>query len=194
MIRPAFARVLAAWVAAPAATQPRLHLPGKGASDRTILLSADVACSPDRAYAMWTDQDRVRAFFAPSARIEPRPGGAYTIAFFPSEDPEGRVHGTRGAHVLLAEPGRFLAFEWVVFAGDRNKGANAPPYAPATMRLPKPLPTWVELAFVPGGTGTRIAFRHYGFGEGPLWGRSQAWFTRAWAGVLDRMEAACARG
>jgi hypothetical protein len=80
----------------------------------------------------------------------------------------------------------------VVFAGDERKGDNAPPYAPPALRLPRVLPTWVELGFAPTASGTHVAFRHYGFGEGPLWERSRAWFTRAWGGVLDRMKQVCA--
>ena len=180
--------------ASAAGAAPRLaDLPGKRETARTVALSADVACTPRRSFAMWTTEAGVRSFFAPAARIGGRAGGPYTIMFFPDEDPEGLVHGTAGAHLLAAEPDRFVAFEWVVFAGDADKGDNAPPHAPPAQRLPDPLPTWVELILTPAATGTHVEFRHYGFGEGELWGRSHAWFARAWSGVLRRMEAACAR-
>jgi hypothetical protein len=94
--------------------------------------------------------------------------------------------------VLMRDPGRFLAFEWVVFAGDDKKGNNAPPYAPE-LRLPSPLPTWVELSFTATQGGTHVEFRHFGFGDTPLWKQSQAWFTRAWSGVLMQMKAHCAK-
>lgn len=182
----------AALIGAPAAASPRLaDLPGKHETARTVVLSADVACTPARSYHMWTTEAGVRSFFAPAARIDGQVGGRYTVMFFPDEDPDGLVHGTAGAHLLATEPGRFVAFEWVVFAGDETKGANAPPYASPSQRLPDPLPTWVEIALTPAGTGTHVEFRHYGFGEGELWGRSHAWFTRAWEGVLRQMEAAC---
>lgn len=182
-----------ALVAGAANAAPRLrNLPGKHETARTVTLSADVACPPARSYAMWATEAGVH-FFAPAAHVDGRVGGRYTIMFFPAEDPEGLVHGTAGAHLLAADPGRFVAFEWVVFAGDDSKGDHAPPYAPAAMRLPDPLPTWVEIALTPAGAGTHVEFRHYGFGEGALWGRSHAWFSRAWAGVLEQMRAACSR-
>jgi len=178
-----------------AAAAPRLQtLPGKHETARTVALGADVACTPAQSYAMWITESGVRSFFAPGAHIDGNVGGRYTIMFFPAEDPEGLVHGTAGAHLLAADPGRFLAFEWVTFAGDDTKGQNAPPFAPPAMRLPDPLPTWVEIALTPAGAGTHVEFRHYGFGEGALWGRSHAWFGRAWAGVLEQMRAACQRG
>jgi uncharacterized protein YndB with AHSA1/START domain len=166
---------------------------GKVDTGNTVVLSADVACSPAESYRLWATADGAKSFFAPNARISDAPGGEYTVMFFPPDDPEGLVHGTKGARVLARDPGRFLAFEWVVFAGDDKKGNNAPPYAPETMRSPSPLPTWVELAFTPGGggSGTHVEFRHFGFGDTPLWKQSQAWFTRAWTGVLARMKAHC---
>lgn len=182
----------AALIAGPATAAPRLDLPGKHETARTVMLSADVACAPERSYEMWTTEAGVRGFFAPAAQIDGPVGGRYTVMFFPDEDPEGLSHGTAGAHLLAAEPGRFVAFEWVVFAGDESKGVNAPPYAAPAQRLPDPLPTWVEIALTPAGSGTHVEFRHYGFGEGELWGRSHAWFARAWEGVLRQMAAVCA--
>lgn len=168
------------------------HMAGKIDTGRTIVLEADVACPADRAYAMWSTSAGAQSFFAPNAEIGGL-GAGYTVMFFPDDDPRGMTHGTAGAHVLAAEPGRFYAFEWVVFAGDALKGNNAPPYADESLRRPDPLPTWVELTFTPTSEGTHIAFRHYGFGEGALYAQSQAWFTRAWSGVLTQMRAACAR-
>jgi hypothetical protein len=186
--------MLALLLGAQAADGPRLTgLPGKHATARTVVLDADVACTPARSYDMWATQAGSR-FFAPDSRIDGGVGGRYTVMFYPKEDPEGLVHGTAGAHLLAADPGKFVAFEWVVFAGDDTKGRNAPPFLPdPSMRLPDPLPTWVEIAFTPSGQGTHVAFRHYGFGEGELWGRSHAGFTRAWGGVLEAMKAACAK-
>jgi hypothetical protein len=181
-------------IAAAANAAPLLqNLPAKRETARTVVLSADVACAPAESWRMWATEAGVRRFYAPAAHVDGSVGGRYTIMFFPAEDPEGRVHGTAGAHLLAADPGRFLAFEWVVFAGDDTKGQNAPPYAPPAMRLPDPLPTWVEIALTPAGAGTHVEFRHYGFGEGELWGRSHAWFSRAWSGVLSQMRDVCGR-
>lgn len=166
---------------------------GKAWTKQSITLRADVACTPAEAYALWTTAEGVKRFFAPAARIEARPGGEYTILFSPAKDPEGLSHGTKGARVLRAVPGRELSFEWITFAGDALLGANAPPVAPRSMRDTSPLPTWVdiELEALPGG-GTRVHFAHHGFGDGELWAQSHRWFTRAWGGVLKQLEAHCA--
>src|SRR5256885_137070 len=76
-------------------------------------------------------------------------------------------------------------------------GRNAPPPAPRSLRDVTPLPTWVELEFVPlagNQLRTRVQLTHYGFKDGELWEESYRWFARAWAGVLGQMEKQCANG
>jgi len=165
---------------------------GKEDGGRTIRLEKTVACSPARTYAMWSTDEGVRAFFAPASRIGQATGDEYTIMFAPAADPDGLSHGTKGARILAASPNRFLAFEWIAFAGDASLGRNAPPIAPPALRNESPPPTWVELNFVPTDSGgTRVLFRHYGFRDGELWAASRAWFTRAWGHVLDALADAC---
>ena len=169
------------------------RLPGKHDTGRTVALEAEVACSPERSFAMWSTTDGVKSFFAPNAEIGVA-GGPYTVMFYPDEDRRGLVHGTAGARVLAAERGSFFAFEWVVFAGRDDKGPGAPPYiTDQSQRLPDPLPTWVELTFTPNAGGTHLRFRHYGFGASEDYARSRDWFERAWGGVLESMRQVCAR-
>lgn len=170
---------------------PLVRAPGKTDTGRTISLETNIACAPDRAFALWSTSAGAESFLAPKATIDGQAGGQYTVAFSPADDPEGLAHGTAGARVLLSEPNRVFAFEWIVFAGDRRKGSHSPPYAPPSQRIPDPLPTWVELRFAPTAGGTHVRFEHYGFGDGPLWDESRAWFTKAWSGVLERMKGAC---
>lgn len=164
---------------------------GKRDDGRTIRLEQTVACSPQRTYALWSTDDGVRTFFAPGSRIGRGAGDEYTILFSPADDPQGLSHGTRGARILAMSPGRFLAFEWITFAGDASLGPNAPPPAPPQVRNESPLPTWVEIDFAPADGGTRVVFRHYGFRDGDSWPASQAWFTRAWRQVLGSLFATC---
>ena len=189
------ALVTAAFLA-PASTPGSDLMKGKRRTDRTIRLEGVVDAPPSEVYRLWTTEEGVRKFFAPSARIGARPGEPYTIAFFPEEDPEGLVYGTRGARILELVPEMKFSFEWVTFAGDEKKGDHAPPHAEASLRNASPLPTWVELTFEPAGddaSKTHVRFRHYGFGKGALWEKSFRWFERAWAGVLRELQAACAK-
>ena len=166
---------------------------GKHDDGRTIRLEKTVACTPARTFALWSTDEGVRTFFAPGSRIGRGAGDEYTILFKPVDDPQGLSHGTNGARILASVPGRFLAFEWITFAGDASLGPNGPPLAAPHIRNELPLPTWVEIDFLPSEQGTRVAFRHYGFRDGELWSASQTWFTRAWQGVLDQLAGECRR-
>jgi uncharacterized protein YndB with AHSA1/START domain len=182
-----------ACLALPAAAEPSI-MDGKVKTQRSVMLEAETQCSPDQAYLLWSTTEGVQRFFAPAARIDARPGGEYTILFLPEKDPEGLSHGTKGARVLKAIPGKSLAFEWITFAGDASLGRNAPPLAPRSLRDAVPLPTWVELEFVPLNSDrprTRVQLAHYGFKGDALWEESHRWFTRAWAGVLEQLKKYC---
>jgi uncharacterized protein YndB with AHSA1/START domain len=167
---------------------------GKQDNGRTIRLETIVACPPERTFALWSTNEGVRTFFAPAGHIGRGMGDEYTILFSPARDPEGLSHGTKGARIIASVPGRFLAFEWITFAGDSSLGPNGPPVAALLVRNESPLPTWVEIALAPtSDEGTRVQFRHYGFRDGELWSASQEWFTRAWQRVLAQLEETCRR-
>ncbi len=168
-------------------------LAGKRKTDRAITLEQEVACSPDEVIRLWTTEEGVKKFLAPAARIEARPGGAYTMIFDPQNDPEGNSRGTNGARILRVVPGRELAFEWIPFVLDDGLKSPGPPPAPASLRNAKPLPTWVELSFDPlGNGGTLVRLAHYGFQHGDPWDAAFAYFQKAWAGVLEELSRQCA--
>jgi hypothetical protein len=108
-------QVWLACLALPAGAQAPL-MDGKVKTANTIVLEAETQCSPEESYALWSTAEGVQRFFAPAARIDARPGGEYTVLFFPDKDPEGLSHGTKGARVLKAVPGKSLALEWITFA------------------------------------------------------------------------------
>lgn len=170
---------------------------GKVDTGRTITLEATVDAPPDRVFRLWTTEEGIRSFFAPTARIDPRPGGRYTIVFAPEHDPEGVSFGTEGARILRYEPGRALWFEWASFQSFAPPpGAGGPPVWPEE-RDRRPIPTWVEITFEPvaGAPGrTHLRFVERGFGAGEKWEVAHAYFWGAWAGVLGRLGAVCAQG
>lgn len=164
---------------------------GKMDTGSGIEHSVVVACDVERAFDLWLDPEALDDFLGPVARLEPRVGGAYELAFFPEDDPEGDRYGTRGARILRIERPHRLEFEWVAFVRDDGKGAAAPPAAPA-LRDELPPPTWVEVTVRPLDAGAEVRLRHLGFREGPLWMRSRDWFDPVWARVLERLREFCA--
>ncbi len=78
---------------------------GKHDDGRTITIDRLVACSPERAFKLWSTDKGVRTFFAPASRIGRDAGDEYTILFSPVNDPQGLSHGTKGARILASSPG-----------------------------------------------------------------------------------------
>jgi uncharacterized protein YndB with AHSA1/START domain len=175
---------------------------GKVDTGRTISLEATVDAPASTVFRLWTTEAGIKSFFAPRALIDPHVGGRYEIAFFPEVDPEGESAGTKGARILRFEPDRLLSFEWFTFVSRdlsavAPPGATSPPVVPAAIRNARPIPTWVELSLepVPGQPGkTHLRLTHRGFGSGTPWDESFEYFWRAWATVLGRLGARCARG
>lgn len=140
----------------------------KGALDRAVRLSVEVAAPVEEVWRAWATDTGARSFFAPDTNIEARVDGAYDIHFFPDNPPGQR--GAEGMRVLILDAPRYLAFTW-----------NAPPTIP-TVRAQR---TMVTVYLQPVGEDrTRVHLRHVGWGVGGDWDRAYDYFTRAWRDVV----------
>ena len=121
----------------------------------------------------WTTTAGIESFFAPkAARVEPVPGGAFEL-WFGVNNPEGS-RGSEGCLFHSVRPMEQLVFEW-----------NAPPELPTIRKLR----TLVYLDFKPlPGNRTELTLRNFGYGDGPEWARSKAYFEKAWPEVLGSLE------
>jgi uncharacterized protein YndB with AHSA1/START domain len=142
------------------------------AAERAIDKSIDVPASLDRVWDAWTTREGITSFFAPDARIEPRPGGAFHIYIDP-----GAAPGAKGAddmRFLAVQPKKMLSFDW-----------NAPPHLPDA----RAQRTFVIVRLEPlGDTSTRVSLHHTGWGDGGQWDQAHAYFDRAWGGVLGNLK------
>src|SRR5262245_30917950 len=156
--------------------------PGKVRTDRTISLEVTVDAPPAEVFRLWTTSEGVTKFLAPAANIEPRVGGRYQVIFDPVGDPEGAFHGTKVGKVMRVVPDREIAFEWPM-----------PPFGPELGG--PPVPTWVELEFLPSPdkTGrTRLRLAQYGFRTGGKWDEAFPMFRdRNWPVGLNRLVVYC---
>jgi uncharacterized protein YndB with AHSA1/START domain len=142
-----------------------------GAAERSIELSVLVKAPVAQVWKSWTTSEGIVEFFAPEAKVEARPDGAFSIFMDPYAAP-----GLRGADdmkVLAVEPERLLSFTW-----------NAPPHFPEARRQR----TVVILRFAPENEGTRLSLSHLGWGEGGEWPKAHAYFERAWPNVLRGLQ------
>jgi uncharacterized protein YndB with AHSA1/START domain len=138
------------------------------AIDKEVLVPAGAA----DVWAAWTTREGIVAFFAPDAKVEPRPGGAFEVYINPYAEP-----GLRGAddmRFLALQPMRMLSFTW-----------NAPPSLPEA----RAQRTVVIVRLEPQGErATRVALHHVGWGDGGEWDRAYAYFDRAWGNVLGNLK------
>ena len=146
-------------------------VPAFGA-ERAIEKETVLAATLDQAWEAWTTRDGIRAFFAPDANVDARPGGPFEIYIDP-----GAAPGLKGAddmRFLAVQPKKMISFTW-----------NAPPHLPEA----RAQRTVVVVRFVPvDEKQTRITLHHTAWGDGGEWDKAYAYFDRAWGGVLANLK------
>jgi uncharacterized protein YndB with AHSA1/START domain len=151
---------------------------GAGMQDKRIQKRVEVQAPAAEVWQAWSTQAGLETFFAPRARIELRPEGAFDIWFFP-DAPKGE-RGAEDLRILSYLPGEMLSFEW-----------DAPPSMP-TVRREKSFVV-VQLRAL-GTDRTEVTLTHLGWKEGEEWQRAFDYFTGAWDVVLGRLQRRFAEG
>ncbi len=142
------------------------------AAERAIDKAVVVPATVDQVWEAWTTRDGIVAFFAPDAKIDARPGGAFELYFDPLAAPGAK--GADGMRYLALQPKRMLSFDW-----------NAPPHLPEA----RAQRTFVIVRLEPlEERQTRVTLHHTGWGDGGQWDQAHAYFERAWAGVLGNLK------
>ena len=97
-----------------------------------------IEATPDEAFALFTEPERLRRWQAISASVDLRVGGDYRLTITPS-------HTAAGTYTEI-EPGKRVVFTWGwVDSDDLAPGAST-----------------VEVDFEPDGDGTRVRITHRG--------------------------------
>jgi uncharacterized protein YndB with AHSA1/START domain len=131
-----------------------------------------VEASTEEVWRAWTTLEGVKRFFAPKARLDITPNGAYEILFDPEEAPGRR--GSEGSRVLSFVPNMMLSFTW-----------GAPP---EFAKSRKELAQWVVLLFEPAGERkTLVRLLELGWKQGKEGEQVYRYFDRAWQMVLERL-------
>lgn len=113
----------------------------------TVTKTADLPVSPDEAFALVTEPERLRRWQAVSASIELRAGGSYRFTVTPGNTSVGTV--------LEVEPGRRIVYAW----GWEHE----------------PLDSTVTVTIEPTGTGSRVTLVHEGLDEQQAKGHDEGW-------------------
>jgi len=147
---------------------------------RTLRKEVEVKAALPEVWSAWTTVDGVKGFFAPEARIELRPGGAYEMVFSPAA-PIGQKGG-EGCRVLSLLPMEMVSFEW-----------NFPPSIPSLRGANAK--TWVVVQLAETAPGmVRVRLSQLGWQHGEDWDKGFAYFDRAWGIVLERLQRRFASG
>jgi len=175
----------ATWVRTASADPSRGTMPiddtlfaAAGDETRAVTVERVMAAPPEKVWGAWTTESGWRAAYAPGrpevrANIVLAPGGRYEWLF------DGEL-GCNGCQVLSYIPNRMLSFSW-----------NSPVTQPRT-RLGR---TWMVIEIEPvGDRQSRVRATQLGFGTGPQWDETRAYFEKAWTYVLDQMANSFAEG
>ena len=145
---------------------------------RFIRKETVVPASRSEVYAAWTTLEGVTSFFAPEAKVELRPGGAYEMYFLRDNPPGSR--GGEGLTILAYRPDEYVAFTW-----------NAPPTMPRVRG--QHTVTVVQFREV-GPNATAIELFQTGWGEGSEWDEAFRYFESAWDVIFTRLTRRFAEG
>ncbi|WP_167527072.1 SRPBCC family protein [Paenibacillus cellulositrophicus] len=126
----------------------------------------------DLVWRAWTEEDRVKAWLAPAARIEPWEGGRYELY------PDLNDQTPTGCKLLKYEKPRVLQFEW-----------KGPEIFAETMNLDRDL-TMVQVNFKQLEDLTRLSVMHIGWKNTPQGMAARQWHVRTWLQLLDELKAA----
>jgi len=173
-------------------TTPALVLPLVAALAATPSCAAAQAVDPDRrlekqvvvkapldaAWKAWTTSEGIVSFFAPEAKVDPRPGGAFHVHFNPYAKP-----GLKGADdmtVLAVQEKEMISFTW-----------NSPPHLAEV----RPQRTSVQVRFKSlSADETQVRLVHGGWGVGGQWDASFKYFDGSWGRVLANLQKRFAEG
>jgi uncharacterized protein YndB with AHSA1/START domain len=145
--------------------------------DKIIYQRARLSCDVHRAFEMFTVNDLVESWLAPSVDVEPRAGGKYEL-FWDLENRE--QDSTIGCRVTAIEEDRFLSFEW-----------KGPRQYSRFMNDADPL-THVVVFFVPqperSVPSTEVHLVHSGWRASEEWEEARQWFDKAWRVAFEDLE------
>ena len=91
-------------------------------AERVIRLEEIIEAPAAEVWKAWTTVEGLRAFLAPDAVIDVRPGGPWEIHFEPGAPAGSR--GSEGCKVLEVKKGRRLVFEWNFVPGSPIRDLN----------------------------------------------------------------------
>jgi uncharacterized protein YndB with AHSA1/START domain len=142
--------------------------------DKIIHVSAELNCSPNEAFEMFTVPEKLASWLAEEANVEPKLGGSYELFW----NPEDRQYdSTIGCKITALVPDKLLSFEW-----------KGPKQYHDFMNNADPL-THVTVSFIPTGKGTtEVHLVNSGYRSSTEWEEARQWFVNMWGFAFGELK------
>ena len=138
-------------------------------ADIKLRIEREIAASPEKVFAAWTQAEALSRWFAPTEdhtvkvlRADVRPGGGYRIEM---HHVNGAVHVAQGSYREVTPPSR-LVFTW------------------SWAEHPDQAETLVTVVLQPSGKGTRLVLVHERFADA----KDRDGHAHGWEGCFDRLQ------
>jgi uncharacterized protein YndB with AHSA1/START domain/predicted enzyme related to lactoylglutathione lyase len=133
--------------------------------DRVITRAAELNCTADQAFELFSNHFYLSKWLAKDARVTPELGGAFEL-FWSSFKSDST--GSVGCKILVFQPAKLLAFEW-----------KGPKQFNHFMNFRRPL-TQVFVSFFTEKSKTKILLCHTGWGKSEEWDEAYYWTESVW--------------
>ena len=140
--------------------------------DKIILRTAELNCSTDKAFEMFTKNEYLEQWLTVKAVVEPEVGGKFEL-YWDLNDLENDC--TKGCKVLAVGGPNYLNFEW-----------KGPKRFKEFFNM-RPL-TNITVLFIEEEDKTKITLLHTGWREGSEWEEARQYFLGAWQGAFKQLE------
>ncbi len=133
--------------------------------NKIIHLKANLNCSPQYAFACFTEETLLQKWLCLKAEVDTEVGGRYFL-FWEPDDREN--NSTLGCRITALEEPNLLSFEWRGPKQFKHFANQADPL------------THVAVFLLPVGKGMDIHLLHTGWRESPQWEEHRLWQENAW--------------
>jgi uncharacterized protein YndB with AHSA1/START domain len=135
-----------------------------------ILIQVTVPLPIPMIFRAFTDAEPLQGWLATRARVEPRLGGTYDLAF------DGEHPFESHGRVTTLTPDVDVGFSW-----------TGPPEFAALMNEPEPK-THVYVRLQESPEGIDVTLEHAGWGSGPAWEEARSWHFHLWDDKLHGLK------
>jgi len=144
--------------------------------DKIIVQTALLNCSTDKAFEMFTENQKLESWLTTKADVEMKVSGKYELFWTPN-DSDPKNNSTYGCKVLAIDQPYFLNIEWAGNAEQKEFMNKLRPLTNVTFLFTK-----IE------NNKTKVTLIHTGWRQDEKWEDARQYFIKAWSGAFKQLE------